>query len=207
MTYTNKYASKFSSPILQRLFQCPVAGIVTHWFFQGMLYMDRTERRFKLLFDGAFTVLFAILLREWPWPMSWLLAFLAAHTLNFLFNGQLWVVLKHYGLVHHSADAFEKQAQQLAQRIAAEPSLHYAAVYGSTVRGEWKASSDLDVRLIRSPGWHNGLRACRFALRERSRAMFSRFPLDLYLLDSMEQLRMRDDEAPLVLVEYRVDRV
>jgi len=80
--------------------------------------------------------------------------------------------------------------------------MQYVAVYGSYVRGEWKPSSDLDVRLVRRAGFVSGLRACWFLLRERTRAFWMRFPLDIYVADGFASLeRLRLDEAPLVICE------
>jgi predicted nucleotidyltransferase len=75
-------------------------------------------------------------------------------------------------------------------------------VYGSLTRGELRPTSDLDVRLIRRPGLVNGLRACWFVLRERTRAHLTGFPIDFLVLDSPRLLkRMRPDEPPLVIYD------
>ena len=67
-----------------------------------------------------------------------------------------------------------------------------------TVRGEWKETSDLDMRLVRRPGVRNGLRACWFVMKERTRANMRRFPLDVFLLDDFSRLdRLRHDEQAL----------
>jgi predicted nucleotidyltransferase len=197
-------------PILRPFLRSPIFAMGVHWVFQGMLYMDRTERLFKLGLDLILTALLWILLSpllglSWAWAL--LVAFLLAHTLNFLFNGQMWVVLKHFHLVRNSRSEFEDYLSQLAQRIQAEPSIERAAAYGSLVRGEWHESSDLDLRLVRKPGLRNGLRACWFAMRERTRALFRRFPLDVFLLDDPSRLgRMREDESALELLETTQSR-
>jgi hypothetical protein len=203
--HTNKYAEKFQSKIMQWLLHRFLVGIGVHWVFQGLLYMDLTERRFKLMLDVILTVVGGIILSRWlPWPLGGLIAFLIAHTLNFLFNAQLWVVLKHYGLVSHTYETFENYTRDIAKRINAEPSLMYAAVYGSRVRAAWRPSSDLDIRLVRGYGWKNGVRACSFVLIERTRAFWRGFPLDIYVLDSFVPLsRLRADEPPLVLLDNR----
>lgn len=189
---------------LRPFLRSPVFAMSVHWIFQGMLYMGRTELLFKLGLDLSLTAISWILF-YWalgmPWAWAALSAFLVAHTLNFLFNGQVWVVLKHFHLVTNSRSEFEEYLSQIAERIQAEPSIEWAAAYGSLVRGEWHESSDLDVRLVRKPGLWNGLRACWFVLRERSRALFTRFPLDVFMLDNPGRLAdMRDDEQPQVII-------
>ena len=185
---TTDYAKVKGRPI-RWLLRSPVVALAMHWTFQGLLYMDRTERGFKLLIDIVLTIGWGFLLRHWlPCYAAWPLALLAAHTLNFLFNGHVWGVLKHYGLVQLTQEQFKNYVQQLDARARREPSIRYVAVVGSLSDHHWKPSSDLDARIIRHPGVVNGLRACWFALCERSRALYTKFPLDLYIADSEESL-------------------
>lgn len=203
MSDDKPYYKVSRSSILQPLLRSPFFALAVHWVFQGTLYMDRAELLFKLGLDLILTAILWLLLSplldlSWIWVL--LAAFLVAHTLNFLFNGQLWVVLKHFRLIRHSRAEFDAYLDRLSDGIRAEPSIQWAAAYGSLVRDQWHQSSDLDVRLVRRPGLRNGLRACWFTLRERTRALVSRFPLDVFLLDDPERLvRLRHDEQPLVI--------
>ncbi len=195
--------AKFESTTVQTLLQNPLVALATHWLFQSLFYMDKTERWFKLGLDFVGTAVLWLLVVDLTGfqNLSGLgVSFLLTHSLNFIFNGHIWGVLKHYGFVENSRTQFELYSQRLADRVNAEPSIVYGAVYGSQVRAEWKPSSDLDVRLVRRMGFWQGIRACWFVLRERSRAMWHRFPLDLYLLDSLAPLtNMRTDEKPDVI--------
>jgi hypothetical protein len=205
---TVKGYAKFESSFMQRVVKSPLVALGMHWAFQSVFYMDTTERFFKLALNAGGTLAIWAVLRqrliEYP---ALLLAFLLAHSVNLLANGHLWGVLKHYGYVENRYDAFETYAQQFAQRVRAEESMTYGAIYGSRVRAEWQPSSDLDVRLVRRPGFWHGIRACWFVLRERSRATWYRFPLDLYVLDSYAPLdAMRNDEAPFVICDQTISK-
>ena len=181
--------AKLKSPAIRLLLRSPLVAVVMHWTFQSLFYMDPTERWFKITLDLVLTLLGGIVLRVWlHWQVAWLIAFVVAHTLNFLFNGQLWGVLKHYGMVSHTYEEFYRYVQGLGERIEREPSVRYAVVYGSLSRRQWSPSSDLDARIVRHPGIVNGVRACWFLLRERSYALIARFPLDVYVLDSESAL-------------------
>jgi hypothetical protein len=185
--------------ILRPLLRHPIIALGVHWFFQGILYMESTERLFKIgvevILIGVFLSLFLVGGLSLIWAA--VVAVGVAHTLNFLFNGQIWVVLKHFGLVMHSREKFDEYLDQLSEKIRTESSIGYAAFYGSLVREEWSSTSDLDIRLVRKSGVINGLRACGFVLRERTRACLNKFPLDIYVLDSSERLaEMRADEPP-----------
>jgi predicted nucleotidyltransferase len=200
----DRYYNVSERAILRPLLGNPIVALSVHWVFQGMLNMDRTERLLRI---GAEVVLMGISLLLFvlagKLPLIWaaVAAFLVAHTLNFLFNGQIWVVLKHFGLVRHSRAEFDEYLCQLSERVMAEPSIEYAAAYGSLVRGEWRPTSDLDVRLVRKPGVVSSLRACWFVLQERTRALINKFPLDVFVLDGPELLaEMRDDERPQEII-------
>jgi hypothetical protein len=189
---------------MRRLLRNPLAAVAMHWTFQSLFYMDRTERRFKLLLDALLAAIgIALLSTRCSWPLALALAFLGAHTLNFLFNGHLWGVLKHYGLISLSYEAFSSYAQGFGARAEREPSIRRVAIYGSLARHRWSPSSDLDVRLVRQPGLINGARACWFVLRERSRALIARFPLDAYVLDDDRSLqKLSAEEEPIDMARH-----
>lgn len=197
---------KFRSPLLRSILKRPAAALALHWVFQGLVYMDPAERWFKLALDALLTALLAPLLGLFLRPVpALLLSFLAAHTLNFLFNGQLWGALKQYGLVYTSPQIFEGYLSGLRRRASREPSIRHLYVYGSLAREEWSPFSDLDARLVRRPGFFNGLSACWFVLKERSRALFARFPLDLYVIDRVGNLKkLRPDETAVDIMEMEL---
>ena len=164
--------------------------------------MDKTERAFKIGLDAALTAALARLLGRWlPTWAALALGWVIAHTLNFLFNGQIYGVLKHFGGVRRTWEEFNAEVDALAQRIDREPAIIYAAAYGSLARDQWKPTSDLDVRLVRASGARNAWRASWFAVNERTRALFGKFPLDLLVLDSCEALERMAEKEPVVLAK------
>ena len=184
--------AKLHSPLLRRLARSPLLAVAAHWALQSLLYMDRTERCTKLGLDLALALLVRLLVGRWlPALAAWAAAVVAAHTANFLLNGHLWGVLKHYGFVRHSRAAFAGYVEGFLARAAREPAIDSVWICGSLSREAWSPASDLDVRLLRRPGRANGARACWFLLRERSRALCARFPLDAYVVDSRQGLLER----------------
>lgn len=174
-----------------------------HWIFQNMLNMDFTELLFKLSIDLFFTILFSLLLVQLFHLLFAIAAsFFLAHSINFLFNSQIFVVLKFFGNIRHELSEFEDYIGSIRKRLGEEPSIRWAAIYGSMARGELKTTSDLDIRFIRYPGFHNGIRACWFVLKERSRAHINQFPIDFLVFDSPRLLkRLRPDEHPIIFHE------
>jgi hypothetical protein len=199
MMSRNKYLELVRTPVLKWFVKYPIGGILIHWTFQSIFYMDRTEKIYKLCLDGLFTLLIGGLLNNLiPGPYNWICGFLIAHSLNFLFNSHFWALLKHYGLIYTHKKRFSDYSNKLFEQIKSESSLGYAAIYGSATKGDWSPHSDLDVRLVRKTGWMNAIRACTFTMFQRSRALFSRFPLDIYTVDSPEALKkMRQDEIAI----------
>ncbi|KUK17266.1 hypothetical protein [Thermococcus sibiricus] len=165
------------------------------WLFQGILYMDRTERVFKLALDVLFTIILVLLGANIP------TAILISHTINWIFNGQIFVVFKNLKLITTPKEKFNVYIERLRAKLESEPSIVWAGIYGSLVREEFKETSDLDVRLIRKPGFINGVRACIFVMKERIWANFHGFPLDIYVFDNFQQLKMKMKEEPIIIYE------
>jgi hypothetical protein len=184
-------------PVLSR----PAGALATHWLVQGILNMDRSERCFKIAANAASYAFCAAALRlRLPLAPALALGFVAGHSLSWLFNAQVWVVLKHFGLVRNTRLEFDSYVGGLAARIRRQRSIDYGAAYGSLARQQWSPASDLDVRLVRKPGWRAGIEVCAFAAGERSRAFLRRFPLDIFVLDSAMGLdRMKERDRPVVL--------
>lgn len=175
--------------------------ILINWTFQSILYMDKTEKIFKISFTFIFSILFfAILQNYYSSIFSIVSSFLIAHTLNWLFNGQIFVLLKNLSFTKNEPDVFIEYLSNLRIRCLKEKSILAAAAFGSLSRDELKKTSDLDVRLIRKKGVINGFKACLFILIERSRAFFNKFPLDIYLLDDTKDLsKLNNNERAIVL--------
>jgi len=189
---------------IPRIFQySKLFSLGVHWVFQNMLNMDLTELMFKLSIDIFFTILFSLLLDRW-FNLSLAIAasFFIAHTINFLFNSQIFVVLKFFGNIRHELSEFDDYIESIQFRLRKEPSVCWGAIYGSMARGELKTTSDLDIRFIRYPGVYFGIRACWFVLKERTRAHIYRFPIDFLVFDSPRLLnRLRSDEPPIIILE------
>lgn len=178
--------------------------VFMNWTFQGILYADQTERAFKVTIDIILTTFFVLFI---PLPnslVSLAIAFFISHTLNWIFNGQVFVLAKNIMKLYNEPQNIIDYVNKLKERAIREKSIDCVLIYGSLVRGEIKPTSDVDIRIIRKKGLLNGLRACIFGLEERSRAFFSKFPLDMYIIDSPNHLlKMRNDEIPNVIYDPR----
>ena len=193
-----------SIPLINALFKFKIFIILSNWTFQGMLYADKTERLFRLLLDGIMTLmLYAILINFISSSyIALIFAFLIAHTFNWIFNGQLFVLGRYIGIKPNKHKDFEEYLKGLKYRAERDKSIQSVAAYGSMSRRKLTESSDLDVRIIRIKGFKNGFKACLFGLVERIRALCNKFPLDMYILDNKDKLaHIRKDESPIIVYD------
>lgn len=173
--------------------------LAINWCMQGMRGMDRGELAFRLLLEALVWLALAPALGPFP-------ALLAAHTLNFLLNGQLWVCARYCLFWRRSPAALSDFLADVAARLRDLAWLEEAVCIGScgaeAVARHDRA--DIDLRLVAPPGPLGWLRVNLLLLELRARALFGLIPLDLYAYDSPASLdRFRQDEALLVILDRR----
>lgn len=177
---------------------CP-AILAINWCLQGMRGMDRGELAFRLLLEAVVWAALTPLVGPLP-------AFLIAHSLNFLANGQLWVCARYCLFWHRSPAALDRFLLDVAERLRALPWLDEAVCIGSVGAGAVARHdrADIDLRLIAPPGPSGWLKANLLLLTLRVKALGRFVPLDLYAYDSPASLdRFRQDEALLVILDRR----
>lgn len=175
------------------------------WFFQGLLYMDSTERWFKILLDVVMTIVifFFIILFIPSIIITILISFLIAHTINFLFNGHFMVIMKNLGKSVLTQESYSRFYNFLELEIKEKKNgIIAAAIIGSYVRNEFSYASDLDVRIIRRRGFGQGISICFLSMRVRARALLEKFPLDIYVFDSINSMsRLSKKEIPAIIID------
>jgi L-malate glycosyltransferase len=176
-----------------------VTGI--NWTFQSLLYMDKTEKAFKLLLDLILLIIFYIPLNGFLSPiLSLIISFIMAHTINWIFNGHVFALLKTFGIIKTEPEKFTDYINNLKIRSSKEDSILLVAMFGSISRNELKETSDLDIRIIRKKGFINGIKTGLFVMLERSKSFFKRFPLDIYVLDDIRGLKKFDENPNIIYV-------
>lgn len=167
-----------------------------------MLYMNPVEVAVKLGLDATLTVTWWVLLGCRYSATGWLIAWLLAHTSNWLINGQPIAMRRHLDWGRNDPRMFIDYIEGLEQRIRRRPYLAAAASFGSLSRGGYKDTSDIDLRVVMRRGLINRIRAALFCVMERLRAAIKQFPLDLYAFDLEELLRkMSRDEVPVIFYD------
>lgn len=196
-----KLPSFIRHPLLIEFFQSKPGRILSNWIIQGMLYMNPVEVVVKIALDVLLTGLWWFLIGQPHYAGGWVVAWLLAHTTNWLINGQPVAMRRHLDWGKNDPRRFIEYIESLERRLQKKSYLAAVASFGSLSRGGYKETSDIDIRIVMRAGIFNRLRAAIFCLAERLRAAFSRFPLDLYAFD-LEELKhkMSRDEVPVIFL-------
>ncbi len=191
--------------------------LIKNWIHQGLLYMDRSEQIFKLLTEAIeFLVVFALLYFSGQHRMSitgiCVASFIIVHSYNWVTNNLFWsiVMFAFPKLKNRGMKQTVQYLRNMADRLRENDSITGLALYGSISRRQWHDRSDLDLRLLRAPGFINMLRANLVMMKERFIAFLLRQPTDIFLADDVAFLaKMRSDEKPVLLIkrDKRLDSI
>jgi len=177
------------------------------WAHQSFFYLDRTQRIGRVVLEIVPSVVLAWLIgRIGGLPLTrigpWAAGLFITHTLNWVCNGNWWagMLFTFPHLRNRGEQATCDYVNQMASRMNQAASISGVLIFGSVARGQWHDRSDLDIRLLRRPGWWHAMTAVAVLSRERWIALWRRQPLDIYLADGLRFLRkMRADEPPVFL--------
>jgi hypothetical protein len=181
---------------------------ISSWVFQGTLQMDAAERAFKCSVDVILSILLIVAVSGFfsLWAAV-ILAVFVAHTVNWLVNGQVLVVVKNLGWSRCSQPDLEAFLDHVAAKACRSRSIQGVYSIGSHATGCLKNESDLDIRLLRREGILNGLRACALSSGLRTRALSRMIPLDILVADSISsKVITRIGETPIDLCGHLRDK-
>ncbi len=205
---------RFRATSAERLFQSRNCLLIlaVNWLFQGMRGMRGKELGFRLLLLALIAALAAWLLAALT-PLPALTALAVGlgigHTLNFLCNGQLWVVVRYCPSYRRDPAWLARSIETLLDDVARQQWLGEAVLLGSTVArpATPRSRADIDLRLIFPPGLQGWLRTNLYLLRLRYWAALRGLPLDLYAYEHPAVLRRFDQSEPLGIILDREVRL
>lgn len=181
--------------------------IFVNWFFQDLLLSDRSEKKIKVSVDLILTFVFAIILTTViPLRIAIIIAFVVAHSFNWIFNTNIYASrIKKYGIIEINFEKIMSFLKYLQKKLQKQKGISGAAIYGSMSTGKFHKNSDIDVKFFKRCGFINSVRACLFLCFIRTKANLSKFPLEVYLMDSINNYKLKKDEVPVIL--YDPDQV
>jgi len=181
--------------------------IVSNWFTQSIIHEDKTEKIYKILFTVFFWIIFYFLFSNlflFSTGVELLLSFIVAHTLNWIINGNFYNLIIHRLLLAKitKKDLFN-YLNTLEQKLKGEDWIFYAASFGSICNGNLKDSSDVDISIVRKPGYINAIKAIFFSVKEKKYADVHKIPLELYISDSPKNSieRFKMEQNPVVIYD------
>ena len=173
--------------------------VCTNWLFQGVHHLDFTEKIYRIVFTIVSSLIVYYSLR-----ISIIYSTIIGHTLNWLVNSNFYNIFIHRLMISKlSKTKLFDYSQFLQKRLAKQNWILYAASFGSICRGKLKDSSDLDISIVRKPGFVNGLKGLWFILIEKKIGDFNKIPLELYLNDNPQTSinRFKSEINPVVMYD------
>lgn len=184
--------------------------VISNWIMQGIWNADTSEKIYKISFTLIFWLLLFILFYNglhFHIYKSVILSFFIAHTINWIVNCNLFV------LIVHRIKWFKTNKPDLFNHLYAIKDrllntkdtdwILYSVSHGGICNGTLNQHSDIDVSLIRKPGFKNLVSSIIFYVKEKKIADFKGVPLDIFICDSPENCieRSKGQKNPIVIFD------
>jgi len=183
----------------------------SNWLMQGILHADKSEKAYKILFTIFFWVIFFSILYfgfNISIYRSIFFAFIIAHTINWFINCNFYVLFVHRmkWLKTTKPELFDQlyDIQDRLEKISNKDWLLYSVSLGGICKGTLNKHSDIDVTLVRKPGFKNMISAIIFYVKEKKYADFKGVPLDIFICDTPENCikRSKYQKNPIVMIDH-----
>lgn len=181
--------------------------LLSNWIFQGIPNADKTEKIYKILFTIVISLIVFFCINNMvnlPLIKIIVISFVVAHSINWLVNSNVSIILIHRLLLAKISkkDLFLYMGK-LKEKTKNQDWILYAASFGSICRGDLKDSSDIDISIVRKPGFKNALKSIMFALKEKKVADYYGIPLEIYISDTPQDSikRFAAEKNPVVIFD------
>lgn len=185
--------------------------IITNWIMQGILHADKSERNYKVLFTffTAILLFFCWLLIDNSIQIKdFIIFFVIAHSINWIFNCNFcvlfihrmkWFEINNNSLFNHLFDI-----QKRLLNLKNKDWILYCVSHGGICNGTLNKYSDIDVSIIRKPGFKNLIYSILFYVKEKKIADLKGIPLDIFICDSPNNCISRSNyqKNPIVLLDH-----
>lgn len=180
----------------------------SNWLMQGIFHADKSERLYKIMFSFVFGIIFSWFFMnflQWNSFSSVVIGFTLAHTLNWVINNNLFVLIVHrirwFKTSKKTLFDHLYSMEERLNKINEDDWLLYSVSLGGICNGTLNVHSDIDVSLIRKPGFKNMVKAIVFYVKEKKIADLHGVPLDIFICDSPENciVRSKYQKNPIVL--------
>lgn len=182
--------------------------IFTNWFMQGIMHADFSEKLYKILFSLilAFFIFFNFKFGSFYYNLFY--SFLIAHSINWIVNCNFCVLIIHrmkwYKTSKPKLFTHLFSIQNRLEKMTNKDWISYCVSHGGICNGTLNPYSDIDVSIIRKPGFFNMLSAILFYVKEKKIADFNGVPLDIFICDSPKNSieRSKRQKNPIVIMDH-----
>ena len=169
------WGKKLGNPYLRAL-AASNAFILANWLFQGSRVADSSENLFRAVLDAS-AIILGLLAGSVTGAIGF---FLIAHTASYILASNSPIALSYL-----NKSKPPQEAMRLLESYVRENKpgayIQRIVVFGSISREAAKKYSDIDVRVVRSRGAANAVRALLWTMRLRLFAWRNRLPLDVFI--------------------------
>ena len=181
----------------------------SNWLMQGTLHADFSEKLYKICFTFFTTLSSYLILNYFNSDLNHkiIVAFFIGHSINWIVNCNLFVLLVHRIKIKKISKA--KLFNQLISirsrflKLSNYDWILYCVSHGGICNGTLNEYSDIDVSIIRKPGFKNFIYSVLFYIREKKIADIKGVPLDIFICDSPYNSISRSNyqKNPIVLFD------
>lgn len=173
-----------------------IVVLLSNVVFQGMRYMSLGERFYKL----SITVIFAFLVDIFI--KNLIISFIVAHLLNYIVNGQFYVVFRYLSSKRTMSERDLIQFVDIINHAIKIFKPNDVLVIGSFCKGRMSKSSDLDIRLFHDENPISSISAYFMASYLRFMGLFLKFPIDIFCFSDLKFLdKISPKEIPVNFLE------
>ena len=183
----------------------------TNWLMQGILHADKSERIYKILFTLCITATICLVyfLKNGNISLvNFCISFTIAHTSNWIINCNFFVLLIHRTRIKKiSKNKLFNHLKFIRKRFSKLKNndwVLYCVSHGGICNGTMNEHSDIDISIIRKPGFINFIRSIFFYVIEKKIADYKGIPLDIFICDSPEKCIERSgyQDNPVVKFDH-----
>jgi predicted nucleotidyltransferase len=198
-----KIKFKIKNKYLSSLVNNIVSIMIINWIFQGLRIKSFHEILFFLFIELSLLI---ILFKFFNFSIY--ISFVISHSINWLFNGHFWVILRYSKLYKASMNSLKSQYQYIVNFIQRSWMIDEAIIIGSFAfeEGKINPNSDIDARLFfyKNKNFFK-INFSLFILRSIS--LFKIIPLDICSISDLNKINLLSNKEKIIIIKDKNNRI
>lgn len=182
--------------VINSLLSSRIIVLISNYVFQGFRYMSFGEKVYKFLVTIIFSIITFFFINDF------LISLLIGHTLNYILNGQFFVVYRYLFSGRTMSNEKLIEYLKLIEMNIDSYGLKDILFTGSFCRGKMSKTSDLDLRIYHKSDFISSIKAYFFATKLRFMGLTLKFPIDVFCFSQLSFLDKLDKiEIPVNMLK------